>query len=88
MKIALYKSYGDEHVAEFTDWREDSINYVRLSEVIEVDLPRLPPEITVPAELKQLDDAESELRNKFNEKLSELLVKRAELLALTHEVQK
>lgn len=86
MRIALYQVYGSEGIYEVQDWRENNTGYVRLSEIIEVNLPRLPAEVVVPAQLRVLDAAEAELRNKFNEKLSELLVKRAELLALTHEI--
>ena len=86
MKIAIYKAYGSEMIFEVTEWRETNCGYIRLSEIAEVEFPMLPPEVTVPAELKMLDAAEAELRNKFNEKLSDLLSKRANLLALTHEV--
>jgi hypothetical protein len=84
MKIAIYKAYGDENVYESDDWREDNNpSYVRLTEIVDVDFPRLPASVVVPAQIAQLDAAEAELRNKFNEKLSELLDKRRELLALT-----
>jgi hypothetical protein len=85
MKIALYMAYGDETVYEATNWRDDNNpSYVRLTEIVDVEFQRLPPSVVVPAQIAQLDAAEAELRNKFNEKLSELLDKRRELLALTH----
>jgi hypothetical protein len=37
--------------------------------------------------LKQLDAAEAELRNKFQEKLNELANERAKLLSIGHEAQ-
>lgn len=85
MKIALYKAYGSEQIYEASDPREESESYIRLTEIMEVEFPRLPPEITVPQELASIDSAEAELRNKFNEKLSELNIRRANLLALTHQ---
>lgn len=85
MRIAIYKLFSSEHIAEVTEWRETDKDYVRLSEPVDVEFTRLPPEVTVPAELAQLDAAETELRNKFNQRLAELLDRRAKLLALTHE---
>lgn len=86
MKIALYKAYGSEQIYEASAWHEESESYIRLTEIVDVELPRLPPEITVPQELASIDSAKAELRNKFNEKLSELNIRRANLLALTHQV--
>lgn len=87
MKIAVYHAYDRDDLYEADDWREGSENYVRLTEIVEVELPRLPPALVVPAQLQQLAVAETELRNKFNEKLSEIQTKRQNLLALTQEVQ-
>lgn len=86
MRIAKYDVDGSKIILEVSDWLETQHSYVRLTEIIEVDLPELPPAITVSAQLAQLDAAEAELRNKFNENLSELMEKRANLRALTHEV--
>ena len=86
MKLALYRANGSyELVGEVAAWRDEpSAGYIRLTEIVEVDFQRLSPEITVPAELAQLDTAEAELRNKFNEALSALNTRRANLQALTH----
>jgi hypothetical protein len=85
VKIAIYKLFSSERIAEVTDWREADRDYIRLSEPFEVEFVRLPPEVTVPREVAALDAAEQELRLKFAEKLAELSEKRANLLALTHQ---
>lgn len=88
MKIALYKSpepYPCEIILVADEWQEKHSENVRVSEIVEVEFARLPPEVIVPAELRRLDAAEAELRNKFNEALSGLNTKRANLLALTHQ---
>lgn len=85
MKVAIYKAFGQEAPWEADEYRERSDAYVRLSEIAEVDFQLLPPEVTVPRELAALDRAEVELRDKFNEKLAELNMQRANLRALTHQ---
>jgi len=87
MKIALYKNNGGgESVLRFDEiWARD-LHYVQVSEALDIEFPRLPPEVTVPAELAVIDAAEAELRNKFNEKLAEINTRRANLLALTQQV--
>jgi hypothetical protein len=87
MKVAMYRlSDGCELLLEADDYRERSENYIRTTEIAEVTLEPLAPEIVVPALIAQIDNAEAELRNRFNEKLSELNAARANLLALTHQV--
>lgn len=88
MKLAKYLSdLCGEIVLPFSEYRDNDPEYTRVSEIIEVEFTPLTPEVIVPAQLKVLDAAEAELRNKFNEKLSELNTRRANLLALTHQVQ-
>jgi hypothetical protein len=86
MKVAIYRTGASEYEApgEAGEWRESDTYYVRVSEIVEVDFPRLPPEVTVQRELASIDSAEAELRNKFNEALSTLNTRRANLQALTH----
>lgn len=87
MKLAQYKSEsGYIHFFEADEFMSESTSYTRMSEIVEVEFKPLPPEVTVPAELARIDAAEAELRNKFNEKLSELNTRRANLQAITHQV--
>ena len=87
MKLAQYKSgHNLTIVLQATDYQESYQDLTRMSEIVEVEFKPLPPEVTVPAELARIDAAEAELRNKFNEKLSELNTRRANLQAITHQV--
>ena len=94
MKVALFKdlNFGFEpspfklYSADVADGLNQMAGYICISEWVDVDFPLLAPETIVPAQLKQLDDAEAELRAKFAEKLHELAEQRAKLKALTHEV--
>lgn len=88
MKIAAYKAYGAENASlyEATDWREGSSDYIRMTEIVEVDIPPLPPEATVPLELAVIDAEEKHLLAKHLTALNELNTRRANLLALTHQV--
>lgn len=89
MKLALYSLCGSTYhqPLEAFSWREGDKDYLRLSEFVEVEFTLLAPEVVVPLQLERLGAMEAELRNKFNEKLSEINTERANLLALTHQVQ-
>lgn len=89
MKIALYKAYGNETatIYESTDWREESEAYIRMSEIIEVELLPLPAEATIPKELAVLASTERKLTNNYMEAKAHIEVRRANLLSLTHQVQ-
>lgn len=90
MKIAQFKTstggtdYCSQSIGELM---ERGHQWVRMSEYVEVVFTPLPPEAIVEGQLKQLDAAEQELRNRFQEKLNELADARAKLLSLTHEKQ-
>ena len=88
MKLALYKGMHTTLPLQFHQFREDdsTSEFVRITEVVEVDFPPLPPEVTVPAELAKIDAAEAELREKFQRALDGLTTRRANLRALTCEV--
>jgi hypothetical protein len=61
--------------------------YVQLTEYADVEFIPLPAKEVVEGRLKQIDAAEQELREKFQQKLNELAEARAKLLSLTHEAQ-
>lgn len=91
MKIAAFKlptsthiSYLDEDIGKtMVEYHK----YTQMSEFVDVHFPPLPVEVVVAGQLKQIDDAEQELRNQFQRKLNELAEARATLLSLSHEKQ-
>lgn len=92
MKIAQFKTGPGISSTTIIDQRggEGCIQYcgwVRISEYVEVDFQPLPADVVVEGQLKQIDAAEQELREKFQQKLNELTEARAKLQALTHEKQ-
>lgn len=94
MKIAIFKNIsGDgftfDMIVKHEDVREGGIytrEYAQLTEWVDVEFPPLPAQTVVESQLKLLDTAETELRNKFQRKLDELANERSRLLSLTHEV--
>jgi hypothetical protein len=90
MKLALFKSTGgliSGYEPAFGQAMVDSCGYIRLSEDLEVNFPMLPPAVVVVGQLKQLDAAEQELRNQFQQKLNEIAEARAKLRSLSHDSQ-
>lgn len=83
MKIALYKRNDYTIVNEARDWLETSGDYIRLTEIVDIELPLLPPEVLVPKQLAALDAAEAELTAKHMEALSSIQSRRKDLLALS-----
>lgn len=75
-KIALAEYEAGKFVGD------DSPEYVRLTETVEVEFPELPSEAIIGSQVKQLDAAEAELRRQFAEALRAIVDRRAELLAL------
>lgn len=91
MKLAQFKTDASGYVSIAAEsGGEAAVTYsgwVRISEYVEVEFPPLPPAIVVEGQLKQIDAAEQELREKFQQKLNELVEARARLLSLSHESQ-
>lgn len=89
MKIAIYKvgkSYASDIPCEVFPWREDNSDYIRLTEIVEVDFPPRKPEEIVPAQVAILEREREELVAKFTAALKEIDDRKAELLALTAPV--
>lgn len=86
MKVALYKDVqaGWETVSGAD--LEDCKNYVRISEFVDVEFPRLKDEETVRKQLAALDEVRAEVSRKFAAALREIDARKASLQALTHEV--
>lgn len=92
MKLAQFKtSAGGNHVMFCDDYMGPLMvnlqGYVQLTEFVEIEFPPLPVETVVQGQLKQIDAAEQELGEKFQQKLNELAEARSKLLSLTHDTQ-
>jgi hypothetical protein len=91
MKIATYRRIGIEQcqqyevIFEMKDWMENSDNYVRITDYLEVEFKPLPASVLVGKQLAAIDQEEARIRNEFQSKLDELNNMRGELRALTHK---
>lgn len=83
MKIALYKRNEYTLVNKANDWLENDADYIRLSEIVDIEFPLLTPEVLVPRQLEILAKAEAELVTKHLEALASLQSRRKDLLALS-----
>lgn len=82
MKVALFKhvEYGFEGV--FLGSFEDSDEYVRVTEYVDIEFTRLPDSETVKKSLAIIDKAADAVREELGRKLDGLDRRRQELLAL------
>lgn len=87
MKVALYKEVtGGWETVSIGDNLEGSTTYVRISEFVDVEFPRLKDEETVRKQLDALDTVRAEVSRKFAAALREIDARKSSLQALTHEV--
>lgn len=90
MKIAKFRrpdSFYDT-ILEESELREGSVwqrEYVQVTDWIEVEFQPVSSRDVVEATLKVLDNAETELRNKFEEKLGQINNEREKVRALTYD---
>lgn len=86
MKIARFKRLG-EHSFECvqTEDFETIKGYIRLTEYVDVDFPPLRDDAVVEKHLKALDDAEADVRTRFQQALNEINNQRQELRAITYQ---
>lgn len=89
MKIAIYKRTGDieyEVVGEVLDWREESVDMVRLSQPVEVEFEMLPPEEVVPQEIEALQKLKAYEHAQYLRKAATIDDQISKLQAITHQV--
>lgn len=81
-RMAIFKDvkYGFDACSE--SGLEESPDYIRLSEYVDVDFPMLPPEETVSKEIEMLDKLSCSVRAKYHDDIAEIDRKKAELIAL------
>lgn len=86
MKIAKYKLFGSiTRVDCWDDFMEADKDYVRMSEVIEVEFVDLSPEVTIPPQIECIDAGIAKLRAEVAEKIARLEDEKSKLLAITHQ---
>lgn len=91
MKLALYKwvnAPAGWSSPVVLDAEREHEEYVRVSEIIDVDFPPRDEGEAVQDEVVQLDRAIEEIKKEALIKVEAIQQRKAELLALTHEVSK
>lgn len=87
MRIAVFKMLRTSHPFETIkdeSWEKHMADdYVRISEYIDVEFPRLKSEEVVQKQLDALDTMEKEVRTKFQAALNTIEQQRQELRAIT-----
>jgi hypothetical protein len=88
---ALYRSTGSNFLMVLG--RQDPADddrplngYTRVSEFIEIDFPPLPAAEVVSAEIRSLDEARAKIVETFTAQLAAIDGRKAELMAVTHQV--
>ena len=83
--IAVYISkYSCGSVNKVEDWIEESSDYVRATETLEVTFTPLSDEIIVKGRVKSIDAEIEKTRAELNLKINDLKDQKQRLLAITH----
>ena len=87
MKIALYKSlkYNFESVYKAVGGMEYDYDYLRLSEIVDVDFPMLPDVDLVKAQVNALDNAIEKEQADSHVRIESMNQRKQELLAIGFE---
>jgi hypothetical protein len=85
VRLAKFKRLG-EHPFECvqSDIMDGCVGYVRISEYVDVEFPPLREAAVIEKHLEQLDNAEAEIRTKFQLALNSIEQQRQELRAITY----
>jgi hypothetical protein len=86
VRIALYKDiHADWETVSIENRLDSSTAYVRVSEFVDVDFPKLSDAETVQKQLAALDTVRAEVSRKFAAALKEIDQRKASLQALTYD---
>jgi len=85
MKIAIYQSKYSQILSEADDWTEAHNDYIRISEIVEVEIPMLSDSEQVEAKVKFIDDQIQDVRAELTARIEELTEQRQRLLAITYQ---
>lgn len=84
-QMAIYCSkYGNLFPFEVKDFENDP-EYTRVSKILEIDFTMIPEDELIVAQIATIDNMVAKITTDSLRKLEELKMKRAELMALTHE---
>ena len=84
-QVAIFRSqYGNMFAFEVRDFENDPY-YTRISEIMEIDFEMLSEGELINAQVASIDGMIEKITSESLRKVEELKMKRAELLALTHE---
>lgn len=88
-KVAIYKDvkYGSEMVREVSEWIEESSQYIRTSEIVEIDPPPISRDVVVAQEVAALEQAIAEIEAKAYDATANIKAKIRDLQVICHEVQ-
>ncbi len=85
-KFAIWSLNGNEpDIYQWFEWKDNDDDYVRCSDVVEVEIEEWPKEKTTPEIVKSYDKRIERVRAEMGEKISRLEDEKAKLLAITHE---
>lgn len=90
MKIAVFldSKYGYQYVKEAVEWiLADNSGYIRLTEIIDVDLPELPRDGVVSQQIVALEKEKAEVQADAFDKVKTIEAKIRDLQVICHEVQ-
>lgn len=90
MKIAQYKNtkYGNTLISEHDEWMEESSEYIRTTEFLNVEFIDKPKEEIVTAEIDALNVMKESVRAEMQVKLNAIDENIQSLLAISHEAVK
>ena len=84
-RVAIFRSqYGNMFAFEVRDFENDP-DYTRVSEIVEIDFEMLSDDAQISAQVASIDGMIEKITTESLRKIDELKMKRAELMALTHE---
>lgn len=88
-KVAIYKDvqYGTELVREVSEWIEESSEYIRTSEIVEIDPPPISRDVVVAQEVAALEKEKAEVQVAAFDKVKTIEAKIRDLQVICHEVQ-
>ncbi len=84
MTIAKYLLYSNVSVKEVSNYYEEDIDYIRITDTVEVEFNELSDEVIIPQRIAAYDAEIEEARNVAAKKIAGIEERKAELMVLTH----
>lgn len=84
--VAIYAmKHGTLLTSDFEEWKEKSVDYVRLTEPFEVKFVALSDEIVLSTRVDQIDKQIEQTRAQSTLKINDLMDQKQRLLAIAHD---